>query len=164
MPFQTRRDRRRPPRWPPTDCESGNSTNSARCGVAAVAWGKAVRREQLLEPRLRGRLDLHDVARPGLHVGPLRTRQQRPDRSTAGGVADGADPCARTVGNQPEHHGVRRIDVRAERTGQADLGRRDSGQSVMTGSSYFVRSAAPRSICFLCFSLKRVSRLRYSKK
>ena len=47
-------------------------------------------------------------------------------RAGAGGVADRAHAVERAVGHQPEHHRVQRVDVRAERPGQADVGRRRS--------------------------------------
>ena len=111
-------------------------------------WARGVRErhrgdEQLLEPRLGGGLDLDRPSRTACSdLAPRCTRQQRPHRAGAGGVADRAHAVERAVGHQPEHHRVQRVDVRAERAGQAHVGRPADRRRARCSRSMPARSAA----------------------
>ena len=77
--------------------------------------------EVLLEPRLDRRLDLLDAAHDAFDLAPGRARQQRDQRPGAGGVAGGSDAVEVAVRDEAEDHRVERVDLAAERAGQADL-------------------------------------------
>ncbi len=117
-----RHDALRRVRWR-TALRCGSSTTVPRLSLGAVAWGIGHRRdEQLLEPRLDGRLDLLDPAHSLLHLRARRRRQQRHHRAGSRGVADRAHGVERAVGDESEDHRVQRVDVGTEGAGESDVG------------------------------------------
>ena len=77
--------------------------------------------EVLLEARLDGGLDLLDAPDDAFDLGPRGARQQGDQRAGPGRVAGRADVGEVAVGDEPEDHRVDRVDLAAERAGQADL-------------------------------------------
>ena len=76
--------------------------------------------EVLLEPRLGGRLDLLHAADDRLDLRAGGAVEQRDAGAGAGRVAGARHVRRLAVRNEPEHHRVHRVDVRAERAGQPD--------------------------------------------
>ena len=77
--------------------------------------------EMLLEPRLDRGLDLLDAADDGLDLAPGGARQQGDQRAGAGRVAGRPDARQVAVRDEAKDHRVERVDLAAERPGQADL-------------------------------------------
>ena len=77
--------------------------------------------EMLLEARLDRGLDLLDAAHDGLDLAPRGARQQRDQRTRAGGVAGRPDAGEVAVGDEAQDHRVERVDLAAERAGEPDL-------------------------------------------
>ena len=77
--------------------------------------------EVLLEARLDRGLDLLDPPDDAFDLGPRGARQQRDERAGPGRVAGRADVGRGRSRGQPEDHRVERVDLAAERAGQADL-------------------------------------------
>ena len=84
------RRRRRPARVARRRADaSGSSTTVARCGLGAVAWGKAIAATNSSWNRGSVAVSILTTSRSGaLHLGPPLVRQQCLDGSCTGGVAD----------------------------------------------------------------------------
>src|SRR5581483_6794909 len=76
--------------------------------------------EVLLEPRLDGGLHLLDAANDLLDLGPRGPVEERDPRSRPGRVAGRAHAVEVAVRHEPQHQGVERVDVAAERPREAD--------------------------------------------
>ena len=101
---------------------SGSATTSPRCGKRGGLVREGHRLDEvLLEARLDRGLDLLDAPHDALDLRPRRARQERDERAGAGRVAGRPDVGEVAVGDEAEDHRVDRVDLAAERAGQADL-------------------------------------------
>ena len=93
-----------------------------RWSVGAVAWGSAIAATNSSWNRGSVAVSIFSMPRTAAPSRAGRCRQQRHHRPGAGGVADRSDAVERAVGDEAEDHRVQRVDVRAERPGEADVG------------------------------------------
>ena len=77
--------------------------------------------EQFLEARFGRRLDLCHPTYSLFNFCTEGLGQERTHGAGTGGVAHRPNARERTVGNQAQHHGVERVDVRTEGTSQTDV-------------------------------------------
>ena len=97
------------------DGRPGSGTAAVRCGKAIASTKCSWKRGSTAVSIFSTRRTTPSISR---RAAP---RQQRDQRAGAGGVAGRADVGEVAVGDEPEDHRVERVDLAAERAGEADL-------------------------------------------